>query len=124
MKKIFMMLLVVAISAGAAVAQDGNRPQRDGGKMREAMKEKLKTDLKFTDVQVDSIMSIQQEFMGKNREVRTNTALSDDDKKAKMQELNEARKKRLKTILNEDQSKQLEEFYENMRKNREPRQGQ
>jgi periplasmic protein CpxP/Spy len=124
MKRMLIMLLAVAISVTAAVAQDGNGAPRDPAKMREMMKERLKAELKLTDAQADSVASIQQEFGGKSRELRSNTTLSDEDKKAKMEELNQARKKRMKTVLTDEQVQKLEELNEKARKERMQRQGQ
>ena len=122
-----MALLMVAITSGAAIAQQsGDRPARvgGGGQMREIMKERIKTEMRLTDVQVDSVMSVQQDFQMKSRDVRMSNNLSEADKTVKMKQLDEERKTKLKTTLNEEQFKKLEEFYENMRKMREQRQGQ
>ena len=107
-----------------AMAQNSERANRGGGQMQEMMKERLKTDLKLTDAQIDTVFSVQRDFQMKSRDVRMSNNLSEADKTVKMTQLDEERKTKLKTTLNEEQFKKLEEFYENMRKMREQRQGQ
>ncbi len=48
------------------------------------MKQKLRTDLKLTDIQADSVVSINQEFMPQRREVYQDQTMSDDDKKFRL----------------------------------------
>ena len=113
-----------AFTTVTAMAQNSERANRGGGQMQEMMKERLKTDLKLTDAQIDTVFSVQRDFQMKSRDVRMSNNLSEADKTVKMKQLDEERKTKLKTILNDDQFKKLEEFYENMRKMREQRQGQ
>ena len=113
-----------ALTTVTAMAQDNERANRGGGQMQEMMKERLKTDLKLTDVQIDTVFNVQRDFQMKSRDVRLSNNLSEADKAVKMKQLDEERKTKLKTTLNDDQFKKLEEFYENMRKMREQRQGQ
>ena len=113
-----------ALTTVTAMAQDSERANRSGGQMQEMMKERLKTDLKLTDAQIDTVFIVQRDFQMKSRDVRMSESISADDKKKKMLQLNEERKTKLKTTLNDEQFKKLEEFYENMRKMREQRQGQ
>ncbi len=127
MKTLMIALLMVAITAGTAKAQQGgdrNGRPGGGGQMREMMKERIKTELKLTDVQADSVMNVQQDFQMKSRDVRMSNNLSEADKTTKMKQLEDERKAKLKGVLNEEQSAKLEAFYENMRKMREQRQGQ
>jgi protein CpxP len=127
MKKLLLVLFVAALASTATFAQDGagggDRAAR-GKEMREAMRTRLKDELKLTDVQADSVMSIQQDFQMKNRAIRQDQALSDDDKKAKTKDLETERNKKLKGILSDEQMTKLEAYNENMRKMREQRQGQ
>ena len=113
-----------ALTTVTAMAQDRERANRGGGQMQEMMKERLKTDLKLTDAQIDTVFGVQRDFQMKSRDVRMSNNLSEADKTVKMKQLDEERKTKLKTTLNEEQFKKLEEFYENMRKMRAQRQGQ
>ena len=124
MKTLMMALFFFALTTVTAMAQDSERANRSGGQMQEMMKERLKTDLKLTDAQIDTVFIVQRDFQMKSRDVRMSESISADDKKNKMLQLNEERKTKLKTTLNDEQFKKLEEFYENMRKMREQRQGQ
>ncbi|WP_207492454.1 hypothetical protein [Aridibaculum aurantiacum] len=122
MKKMFFAICILALTAGSVMAQTGERGGRArGGQMNEMMKERLKSELKLTDAQTDSVVAIQQEFQSKAREVRMSQDLSEDDKKKKMEALEAERQAKYKTILNEEQQIKLNAFYENMRKMREQR---
>ncbi len=48
------------------------------------VKQKLRTDLKLTDIQADLVVSINQEFMPQRREVYQDKTMSDDDKKFRL----------------------------------------
>ena len=63
------------------------------------MKQKLKTDLKFTDTQADSVVAIQQEFGPQRRAIFQDQTLAQDDKKAKMTDLMQQSDGRIKTVL-------------------------
>src|ERR1051326_3013729 len=98
-KMIACMAVVIAIfSVSSVYAQDqGNRQQR----MAE-MKQKMKDDLKLTDLQADSISSIQGEFMPKRREIFMDQSMGQEDKKAKIMALNEQADKRIHAVLGDD----------------------
>lgn len=121
MKKILMLCGLCTIAITSLQAQAPNR-QGGGGRGLEMMKQRMKDELKLTDVQADSVMAIQNEFQAKNRELRTNETMSESGKKETTKANNEARKARIKNNLSDDQIKKLEEWNENMRKMRENRQ--
>ena len=121
MKKIIVSIALLLTINCTLFAQGGE--QRGGGaRGAEMMKQRLKEELKFSDVKVDSIAAIQQEFQMKSRDLRTNTSLSDDQKKAKMDVYDAERKARLKPLLTDEEMKKLEDYLENMRKMRQQRQ--
>jgi len=93
--------------------------QRDPARAAE-MKQKMKTDLKLTDAQSDSISNIQQEFMPKRREIYMDQTLSQDEKKAKMQPINDQANKRIQAVLGDDLFKKYQDWIE---KNRPQRMG-
>ena len=117
MKKIMMSIaLVVAVfSVSAVYAQ-----QQDPAARAAAMKQKLKDDLKLTDVQADSVVAIQTEFHPKMREIFMDQSMSQDDKKAKLAPINEQQNKRIQAVLGDDLFKQYQEWWQ---KNRPQRQG-
>lgn len=123
MKKLLFAVFILAISAGTALAQPGNRNGKGGAQMREMMREKMKTELQLTDAQTDSVQAVQHEFQLKTRSIRQDSKLSEDEKKTKLKELNLARKANLKSILSEEQMAKLEEMMEKQRNLRQQRQG-
>jgi hypothetical protein len=120
MKKIIMgMTVILAVfSASSVYAQRG-----DTAAMRqrmEAMNIKMKSDLKLTDVQADSISAIQREFQPQVRGIFMDQSLSMDDKRAKIAPLNDARDKRIQTVLGNDLFKKYQDW---MQQNRPQRGG-
>lgn len=114
MKKLLVMLCFLAVSTVAVKAQ----PPQGGGRMNEVMKQKLKDDLKLTDVQIDSVMAIQMEMQMKNRQLRQDENMNEEQKKVMMDANTAARKARLKNNLTEEQITKLDAMYEEMRKMR------
>jgi flagellar motility protein MotE (MotC chaperone) len=123
MKKILFSLCILFAAVTFVSAQDRPAGGQGRGAGAEAARQRIKDELKLTDAQADSLTAIQREFQVKNREVMTNTTLSDDDKKTKTKELDTARRTKLKGFLNDEQLSKLDAYYENMRKMREQRQG-
>jgi len=74
------------------------------------MKQKLKDDLKLTDVQADSVVAIQQEFRPQMRAIFSDQSLSQDEKRAKVQPLNDARDKRIQAVLGDDLFKKYQDW--------------
>ena len=123
MKKIFIAVLLVIVATGTAMAQPGSRDGRGGREMREAMREKMKTELQLSDAQADSVQAVQHEFQMKLRDLRQNHYLNEEQRKAAAKELNEKRKAKIKTILSDEQAQKLEEMMEKQRSMRQERQG-
>ncbi|MFY7965075.1 MAG: hypothetical protein ACOVO1_09280 [Chitinophagaceae bacterium] len=98
MKKLFLVVAIATFTASANIyAQEGR--QFDPAAMKEMQKKKLKEDLKLTDVQADSVATIQFESMNKLRGLRS---LEQGERQAKIKEVNEANKARLKAALGDD----------------------
>ena len=89
--------------------------------MNEIIKQRLKDEIKLTDVQIDSVMAIQGEMQMKNRQIRMDENMNEDQKKIKMDVNMAERKARLKTSLSEEQITKLDGMYEEMRKMRQIR---
>ena len=119
-KMIFSIALLLAVNC--AVYAQANEQRRGGARGAEMMKQRLKEELKFTDVKADSVTAIQQEFQSKNRELRTNSSMGDDKKKARMEQNDAERKTRLKALLSEEEMKKLDAYMESMKKMRQERQ--
>lgn len=111
-------IVIAVFSASSLYAQRG-----DTAAMRqrmEAMNAKMKSDLKLTDVQADSLSAIQREFQPQVREIFMDQSLGMDDKRAKIAPLNEARDKRIQAVLGNDLFKKYQDW---MQQNRPQRGG-
>ena len=114
MKKIIMAIaLIVAVSSVSAVYA-----QQDPAARAAEMKQKMKDDLKLTDIQADSVSAIQQEFRPKMREVYMDQSMSQDDKKAKLQGINDQANKRIQAVLGDDLFKKYQEWWQKNRPQR------
>ena len=132
MKKIIALLTIVGcIAASGAMAQGGGGfgggggQQMDPAQMLEMMKQRMKPQLiektKLSDAEADKVLEIQLWAQAQNRGLRD---LSDDERAAKQKETAEERKKKMKAIpLTDDQIKAVDDFYEEMRRNRPQRGG-
>lgn len=118
MKKLLLTLLVLTIGTTLSVkAQEGR--QFDPVAMKERQKTKLKEDLKLTDVQADSVVAIQFEYMPKIRGLR---GVQGEERITKMKEINDAYKARLKSALKDDKLvDKVVEYQEAQRKERAER---
>ncbi len=100
--------------------------QRGGGMMdtaamrqrQEARIQKMKTDLKLTDVQTDSIRAIMTDMQTQRRAIFMDQSMSREDKMAKMQPLNEAANKRVSAALGPDLYKKYQDWMEQNRPQR------
>jgi hypothetical protein len=107
MKKIIasIAVIVAVFSVSSLYAQQG------GGRMDPAaMKQKLKDDLKLTDVQADSVVAINQEFLPKMMDIRNDQTLSQDDKRAKSADIRTQRDKRVQAVLGDDLFKKFQDW--------------
>jgi len=132
MKKIIALLTIVGcIAATGAMAQGGGGfgggggQQMDPAQMLEMMKQRMKPQLiektKLSDTEADKVLEIQLWVQSQGRGLRD---LSDDERAAKQKETADERKKKLKAIpLTDDQIKAVDDFYEEMRRNRPQRGG-
>jgi hypothetical protein len=98
MKKVIVLLVILfSASASALMAQGGNM---DPAAMRERQLQQLKaSDLKLTEAQADSVVSINMESRQQMRGLRD---LSDDQRAAKMKEMNDMRLKRWTSALKDE----------------------
>lgn len=113
MKKVFALLVILlAASTSALMAQGGGN--MDPAAMRERQLTQLKaSDLKLTDAQADSVVAINMESRQQMRGMRD---LSDDQRQAKMKEMNEYRMRRWSAALKDEAlAKRVAEYYEKQR---------
>lgn len=115
MRKVIVLLaFLLGVSGSALMAQQGNF---DPAKMRERQLQQLKdSDLKLTDVQADSVVSINMETRQQMRGLRD---LSEDQRAAKMKEINDYRLKRWTEALKDEAlAKRVADYYAKQRANR------
>ena len=126
MKKVLALLAIILVASfNTIMAQPPGGQQMDPAQMLEMMKQRVKPQLiektKITDAQADKVLEIQMASQGSMRGMRD---LSDDERAAKMKEIRETNNKKFKDIpLTDDQIKAVNDFYDEMRKNRGQRGG-
>ena len=127
MKKIIALLTIVGcIAATNVMAQGGGGGQQmDPAQMLEMMKQRIKPQLmektKLSDSEADKVLEIQLWAQAQNRGLRD---LSEEERTAKRKETADERKKKLKAVtLTDDQIKAVDDFYEEMTRNRPQRGG-
>jgi hypothetical protein len=103
----------------------GGGQQMDPAQMLEMMKQRIKPQLmektKLSDAEADKVLEIQLWAQSQGRGLRD---LSEEERAAKQKETADERKKKLKAIpLTDDQMKAVDDFYEEMRRNRPQRGG-
>lgn len=118
----FLLVIFTSLTLGILLkAQPPQDKQLGPAAIKERQKSKLKEDLKLSDAQAESVAVIQMEYMPKLRGMR---GLEKEERMAKMKEINDAYKAKLKTALNDDklvekvieyQEKQRRERMEKMR---------
>jgi len=125
MKKLITLAFFALFCSLTSVHAQGGGGQMDPAQMLEMMKQRVKPQLiektKLTDAQADKVLEIQLWSQGETRGMRD---LSEDERAAKMKTVNEEKTKKFKAIpLTDDQIKSVNDFYEEMRKNRPQRGG-
>jgi hypothetical protein len=121
MKKLFFLLVLFTTVYSTSVVAQQNGGDRDPAAMMQRMKERIKPSLvektKLTDAQADKVIEINFSNQRKRRDIRMDQTLSDDEKTKKNAELQETQNKELKAIpLTDDQLKDVNTFFEEMRK--------
>jgi hypothetical protein len=120
MKKLFFLvvLFTMVYSTKVDAQQNGDR---DPAAMMQRMKERIKPSLiektKLTDAQADKVIEINFSNQRKRRDIRMDQTLTDEERTKKNAELQEAQNASLKAIpLTDDQVKDVNNFFEEMRK--------
>lgn len=100
-----IFVMVAMITTVSSYGQQGDPASRQA-----QMKQKLITDLKMTDVQADSVVSISMSYMPQRRAIFQDQSLSQDDKQAKMKEITDQADKRIQPVLGDALFKQYQEW--------------
>jgi len=131
MKKSFLVLTVAlagAVAPLAVLAQDappggapagGGGPRGGAGRMNpEERLKNMKETLGLNDDQVTKIKAIFEADAPKLKSLRDDTALSQEDRRAKLREIIEAQTKQINDVLTPDQQTKWKEEMEKRRANR------
>lgn len=94
-----------------------------GGNRGERMKQMLKDSVGLSDVQIDTVMAVRQEFQPQMRDIFMDQSLSPDDKKAKLADLSLKMRARYKGTLTDDQINKLEAYQQRQMERMRNRQG-
>jgi len=100
-----IFLMVAMITSVNSYAQQGDPAARQA-----QMKQKLITDLKMTDFQADSVVSISMSYSPQRRAIFQDQSLSQDDKQAKMKVITDQADKRIQPILGDSLFKQYQDW--------------
>lgn len=128
MKKLFSILVAMTALVFSLQAQPpgggGGDPEAMRARMKERIKPMLVQQASVTEAEADKILDINFDFQMKTRPIRMDQSLSEDDKKKKMKEAEDARDKAMKAIpLTEEKMEKVKTFYEEMRKRQQEGRG-
>jgi phage I-like protein len=126
MKKLFSLFVATMALLFSLQAQPpgGGDPEAMKARMKERVKPLLIQQVGVSDAEADKILEINFDFQTKTRELRMDQALSEDERKKKMKELNDNRDKKVKEIpLSDEKVKAVNTFYEEMRKKQQEARG-
>lgn len=124
MKKLFVLaaLFTTLFATTTASAQGGGDPQQFRQRMIERIKPQLIEKTKISDAEADKVLDIYIATQPQRREIRMDQSMSDEDKAKKIAAIEEEASKKYKAIpLSEDKVKEVNTFFEDMRKNMQNR---
>ena len=101
----------------------GGRGGRGGMMDPQRRMEMMQKQLNLTDDQTTQIKGIFEESRGKMEELRGNTALSQEDRRAKMMEIREHQTAKVKAVLTPDQQKKFEVMEQRQRERMQEQRG-
>ena len=104
MKKIIVSICFLFVAVTMVSAQ---RAAEKKAEIRKGLKEQVM----LTDTQVESVISIEDEFRPKLRVIKTDSTLSDAERTARSKALNEEKRVKLETTLGKETAQKVEAFY-------------
>src|SRR5262245_21001251 len=121
--KLSLAIALTALLGSTAFAQTNTPPAggRPGGRNRAGAEQQLTqlaADLKLTDQQKPKVKVVLEEQVKKMQELRDDTSLSQQDRRAKLMTIREEGNKKMKEILTPEQFKKYEEFQQQQQRNR------
>ncbi len=115
MRKVLVMFLIVAISGISAFAQQNQEERRQ---RMEQMNERIATDLKLDDKQKAEFKKVNEKYLKKMTDEMQNMQDMDrEERRAKMQAMNDERNADMKKIMTDEQFKQYQEALQAQRRN-------
>ena len=102
----FAALALLTSSIGAFAEDEKPKPPRGPGDRLKDMSEKLG----LTDDQKEKLKAIFEKNMPKMKELRGDTALSQEDKRAKMQEIRQSEAEEIRALLTPEQQAKMKEM--------------
>lgn len=113
------MMLIAFLSVTSTYAQRGGGMDTAAMRQRmEARMQKMKDDLKLTNVQTDSLKAIYGDMQTQRRQIFMDQSMSREDKMAKMKPLMDAADKRTQAVLGDDLFKKYKDWEEQNRPQR------
>ena len=120
MKRTILMAALISIFAiTSSYAQQGPPGNRGDGKARMERMNALYDELGLNTEQKDKLKVLNEEGWKKMQEIRNDESLSDEQRRAKMDEYRKDQKAKRDAILTPEQAKKLDEKMQEMRKNRQ-----
>jgi protein CpxP len=118
-KFLVMMLAMTAFSLAAAAQSDSQQGEkqghaRHGGMMHMSVEERLQRMTKMlnlTDDQQAKIRPILEDQQKQAMALRDNTSLSQDDKRAKFQQMHEDSKEKIRAVLTDEQKAKFDQLH-------------
>ncbi|MFL9485689.1 hypothetical protein ACI6Q2_23100 [Chitinophagaceae bacterium LWZ2-11] len=116
MKKSILLILLTVAFFSVTKAQTPQNDRR--AEMVQALKQRLKDEVKLSDVQADSVLAITLRYSTQIRPIRMDQSLSAEDKDNKVKPLENERNAKWKSNagLNDDQLKKVKDLFDNMQK--------
>ena len=124
-------LLAMGLAIGAPVAQDnsgqaapegthGGRPRMDPSRQVKMLTKRLN----LSDDQQKQVLSILTDRQQQFENIRNDSSLSQQDRRAKMQSLREESDTKIKAVLNDDQKQKYDQMQQQMRERMQQRREQ
>lgn len=119
MKKVLALFSFLLVGSFVIAQQGGMDPVAMKARMKERTKPELVASTKLSDEKADKVLDIYIDAQMEAGKLRRDQEMSEDDKKAKIKEINTARDKKLKEIpLTDEEFKSVATFYEELQKKR------
>ena len=107
MKKMFLMLLMAVSTFSLSFAQDSSAAHKKHAPAKETLAKKLNLNKE----QEDKIKASKAELKTKTKEIKANTALTEEQKKAQLKEARKESKKEVDAALTPEQKAKLKELH-------------